>query len=483
MLANGSWIGVERLLGSDPEFGDGSAIEQRSLARLRVGMAALAAAAPDEADALSRAAAAPDADLLAMMRDPVLRNAFETDLRPVAGPEPGGALLQRLLPLVQNGSGYALSRPTGKSATPAWPALGRTWVLTGMPPRHGDPVAERLADLLSRAFPDPTSEAPIPPSAEQLQVIERAAELLTILLPTVGPAVLRHVGIVGLARDESPDGPLHSVSGGDPFPAAVFVSPEKLHNVWDAAGALLHEGLHLTLFEIIRCGAVVSDHVDPEADIVSIPWRVEAWSLMRVLFALHVYVHLAAFHGAARSAGPGIADRFGTPPLDAAMSQVTLTGGDFRTPTGRAIYLAGELRRRSQLLTEYGVRLVGWLTDVLDQLSSSPGRQQPGTRYRAVDPASIQYLPDQQRVVLAILDPLRLRWLNVSSWLVFSLCDGRDIDAILEDYVAAVASLVPRAEAERHVAAALPELMDHGMVVAIPTVADPVGVSREVAAT
>ena len=251
------WRDGEWLLGTDPEFGDSSAIEARSLARLRVGMKALAAVAPDRAAGSSMVAAVPDADLLTMMRDPVLRNAFEADLQTMAGlqstvgSESGMLLLPQFLPLAQDGSGYAISRSADQSAPFAWPALDRAWMLTEIPATMDEPVADRLRILLRRQFPDGTAQAPIPPTAKQLRTITEAAELLNAVLPTVGPAVLRHIGMVGLAKEESLDGPLHSISGGDPFPATVFLSPEKLDNVWDAAGALLHEGLHLTLFDVL----------------------------------------------------------------------------------------------------------------------------------------------------------------------------------------------------------------------------------------
>jgi hypothetical protein len=69
------WAEVETLLGQDPEFGDGLAIERRALARVRVGLSLLATLAPDETGVLGTASAAPDAGLLEFIRDPLLRNA------------------------------------------------------------------------------------------------------------------------------------------------------------------------------------------------------------------------------------------------------------------------------------------------------------------------------------------------------------------------------------------------------------------------
>jgi hypothetical protein len=456
------WADVERLLGTDPEYGDGAAIEQRALARLRVGLTMLADLRPERSQAVRRCAEASDLDLRAMSRDPVLRNAFETDLQTVAAHADGGSLLHKYLPAE---GGYAVSRRVGGTDNTAWRSSGSAWVWTEVTRRSGDPVAERLRFLFDQQFPDSSATVPIEASAAELTMIECAADLLTKLMPTVASSVLGNVGMVGLARDDRSDDPLHSVSGGDHFPATIFVARESLENVWDAAGLLLHEGLHLVLFEIIRCGAVVFDHVDSQAEIVPIPWRREAWSLMRVLFALHVYVHLAVFHDAARSADAEIRQRFGEPPPDAAVSRASTDAARFSTPEQRARYLAAQLMLRSDLFTVYGRNLVAWLTGALDLLAPAASDDRLAATFQAVDPVAAVSLPEQRRLVVALADPPRVRWLNLSSWLLYALCDGRDAAAIREEYAASVADVVPRAEALRQVDAALSTLLDEGMVV------------------
>ncbi|MFI7453122.1 aKG-HExxH-type peptide beta-hydroxylase [Nonomuraea sp. NPDC049714] len=456
------WQEVERLLGTDAEYGDSAAIERRVLGRLRVGLTMLADLRPQTSEAVRRCAASSDADLRVMSRDPVLRNAFESDLQALTAQSDAGPLLPGLLPA---DGGYAVSRAAGGAGGYAWRSTGSAWVWTEVSRRRGDPVAERLWFLLDEQFPDRSAAVPIKPSAAGLTMIEEAADLLAALMPAVGPGVLGNVGMVGLARDEGTDGPLHSVSGGDRFPSTVFIAPEKLQNVWDAAGALLHEGLHLTLFEIIRCGAVVLDHVDTTSDVVPIPWRREAWSLMRVLFALHVYVHLAVYHGLARSAGAEIRRRFGEPPADAALSRATFGGARYSTPELRARYLVEQLAQRSELFTAYGHELTAWLVRALDLLAPAAPRGQAGTTFQGVAPIAAVPLPEQRRLVVALADPPRVRWLNSSAWLVYSLCDGRDGAAIRKEYAESVADVVPPAEALRQVDAALLALVDDGMVV------------------
>ncbi|MET8863869.1 HEXXH motif-containing putative peptide modification protein [Nonomuraea sp. NPDC004580] len=467
------WQEVERLLGTDPEYGDAGAIERRVLGRLRVGLTLLAELTPHNAEPVRRCAAAPDADLRVLSRDPVLRSAFESDLQTVTTQglqtvtthADTGLLLPGLLPADAGhavsraaGGGHVVSREAGEPSRSAW-------VWTGTTRSTKDPVTARLWSLLDEQFPQGTADVPIKPSAAELKMIDEAAALLTALMPSVGPGVLANVGMIGLARDEGEDGPLHSVSGGDRFPATVFIAPEKLQNVWDAAGALLHEALHLALFEIIRCGAVVFDHVDATADVVPIPWRREAWSLMRVLFALHVYVHLAVYHGLARSAGPEVTSRFGEPPADAALSRATFGGARYATPELRARHLAEQLAQRSGLFTGYGHQLIAWLVKALDLLAPPTPVAGDGTTYQAVAPVAAVPMPDQRRLVVALADPPRVRWLNPAAWLVYRLCDGRDRTAISKEYAESVAGVVPPAEALRQADTALQALVDDGLVV------------------
>jgi hypothetical protein len=115
------WQEVERLLGTDAEYGDSAAIERRVLGRLRVGLTMLADLRPQT----RRCAASSDADLRVMSRDPVLRNAFESDLQALTAQSDAGPLLPGLLPA---DSGYAVSRAAGEAGGYAWRSTGFAWV-------------------------------------------------------------------------------------------------------------------------------------------------------------------------------------------------------------------------------------------------------------------------------------------------------------------------------------------------------------------
>ncbi|NEA34327.1 HEXXH motif-containing putative peptide modification protein [Streptomyces sp. SID13031] len=385
-----------------------------------------------------------------MLRDPVLRNLFEADLQSRNGT--GRPLLAEL-------------KGTQLGGQPAWPRLGSARVWAEMPGRDAGSYAGLLWGLFDSAFPGPGLSLPVEPSVDQLAALSGAADLLTALLPDIGRGVLRHVGLIGLTRNDSPEGPLHSVSGGDTFPATVFLAPEKLTNPWDAAGAILHEGLHLALFEIIRCGAMYRFQVPVQEPVVLIPWRVQPWSLMRVLFALHVYVHMVLFNQVAQTAALDLRERFGEPLPGTARSMASVSVAGFATPTERATYLAGELKSRFGLLTRYGQDFVHWLEGALEDLISPAETKMPTASYRAVPPTSVVQLLDQQRVVVAMPNPSRLCWLNLNSWLIYSLCDGRERTAIRDEYLAAVHHLLPRAEAETQLDGGLRELVRQGLVV------------------
>ncbi|WP_412539198.1 HEXXH motif-containing putative peptide modification protein [Longispora sp. K20-0274] len=474
---------TDRLLAAHPDFGDAAAIARRNVARLRVGLLMLARRFPGLTGA-AELAAADEKTLTYFLRDPVLRNAFETDLAEagagVAGPAPE---LARFLP----DASAAPCRDLAGSPVEAWPGLGPAFVWTGLDGTPGDPIAGRLAALLAAMFPAPTARVPIEPDADQVAGLARGAELLTTLMPEVGAAVLRHIGVVGLGRDDSPEGPLYSVSGGDGMPATIFLSPDRVADPWDAAGAILHEGLHLVLFEISRCGALV---VDGAADLtVDIPWRVVPWSTMRVLFAVHVYVHMVAFTAAAREAGPEVLARFGPPPANLAMSLSTPGQVEYATPLARAGFLAEQLERTvADRLTPYGRQFVTWLVDTLEsrepglraswdrpageRAPERPGRA-PAPHVVAPEipggpltqaPADAVELPDQARLVLATAEPAGVHWLNLSSWLTYALCDGRDAAAVEADYVRLVAGTVDPDTARGQARAGLAQLAGSGLI-------------------
>lgn len=473
---------LDRGLAGDVDFGNGLAIEQRSLARLRVGLMMLGRQDRAVEPVAAAVAARDDRTLGALLRDPVVRNAFELDLSATLdGHLERVAMLARYLPAVDVDAGS----PTRLMADPvwrAWPEYGTAWVLADIDSFTG-PVAGRLRDLLRQMFRGPAAVVPITPTADERAALRRGAALLTELLPGAAETVLRHIGVVGLASDESADGRLHSVSGSDGFPGAIFIAPDQLENPWDTAGRILHEGLHQALFEIDRCTSLLATAA-PEADEVPIPWRAVTWPVRRTMLALHVYVYLALFQAAVRVNGAQLHDRYGPPPESAGLSPQTPGGRNagYDSPVARASHLAEQIERvRPHRLTPYGRRFVAWLVDALEQLApgvragwqpeagpevpavappdSPPPPQGP---FRVVRPAASVELVDQDRLLVATSEPPRMHWLNLPSWTIYALCDGQDLSAIQAAYVELTAASHPQAPGE--VAAGLRQLVDSGLV-------------------
>lgn len=311
---------ADTMLCADRQFGDSAAIGERNLARFRLGLTMLARHDGEAADVLRTTAAAADERLRPLLYDPVLRNCFEVDLARLESGRLGhssfGAYVSGYVPtpaadapssMSSMGPCEALIRPHRS----AWPGLGDAWVLTEPTP-HGssqEKLAGRLMELYRGALGDSRAAAPVDPADNVRAVLREGAELLATLLPAAGAGVLGHVTMVGFTQRESEEGPLQSMSGGDPLPSTVLLAPERCTSPWLAAESLLHEGAHLKLFDALRTGSVVKNATER----VPIPWRIGSWTVIRVFVALHFYVHLLVFRAAAASAGEAVRERFGPP--------------------------------------------------------------------------------------------------------------------------------------------------------------------------
>ncbi|MFK0259118.1 PqqD family peptide modification chaperone [Streptomyces sp. NPDC090445] len=502
---------ADRMLVEDSRFGDTRAIEERNVARFSIGAELLAEQDPRHEAVLRRVSRAARDQLLPLLGDPVLRNAFEDDLVKLEnGVRTGfgfGALASRI-PAEPAGLG-----PCERMATPhvrPWPHHGSAWVWTEMSPADRVPgeMATRLRQLYDGSIEGGPSSDPVVPGPEMCQALGRGAELLTALLPQVGPSVLRHVSVVGFTRGESADGPLQSLSGGDPLPSAILMAPERLADPWTVAETLLHESVHLKLFDALRAGALLTE---PE-HAVPIPWRQTPWRLIRVLVALHFYVHLLVFQEAVRNAGPELRAEFGRPPAGEVVDEVTpgtqaAREGTFGSGLERVRYLAGYVRGLPPgTLTPAGRQFMRWLTDVTAVIDPEPdtatapsggpagsgtaaaraGTSVPAATGEAVagdavaeesvaeesvaeeavprrtDGTLARPIPAHGELLLADAGTCTLHWLNARSWLVYSLCDGRDVASVRAEYARRSGADEPTAAAQ--VAACLAELRNSGLL-------------------
>lgn len=167
----------------------------------------------------------------------MLRNAFEDDTACLengafTASALGGYLADDAWQLPADGTGPCESL----MRTPArpWPGNGAAWVWTGLrAPVSQQAMAERLRELCRNSFEPDSQTEPYDATPEMVEALRQGADLLTSLLPQIGPSVLRHVSLIGFSDGESADGPLQSLSGGDPLPSAILMSPGLLRRPLD----------------------------------------------------------------------------------------------------------------------------------------------------------------------------------------------------------------------------------------------------------
>uniref|UniRef100_A0AAU2JT44 PqqD family protein n=1 Tax=Streptomyces sp. NBC_00049 TaxID=2903617 RepID=A0AAU2JT44_9ACTN len=474
---------ADALLVADDRFGDSGAIGERNVARFVLGLRLLAQRDARHPEVLHRLSLLSREELLPLLGDPVLRNAFEDDMAKLENGHSGALGLAELaarLPLESDGQG-----PCERMATPhirPWPQYGPAWLWTEMSPvdRVRGELSDRLRRLYDGSIEGGPKADPVIPTPDMCLQLSRGADLLTRLLPQVGPSVLRHVSVVGFTRGDSADGPLQSLSGGDPLPSAILMAPERLSDPWTAAETLLHEGVHLKLFDALRSGALLQD---PDLS-VPIPWRHTSWRVVRVLVALHFYVHMLVFQEAARHADDTIRAEFGDPPSGEVVDEVSPgteadRDGTYGTSLERARYLAGYILGLPQdRLTPDGRRFMRWLLDALDLVHENSGVTPP-TGVAGVAPvqppavprsavvrrttcAMARPLPERGELLLVNTDSAAMHWLNARSWLIYSLCDGRDVGSVRDEYGRRAG--VDSDSARAHVDSCLSELTAAGLL-------------------
>ncbi|MFJ8623999.1 aKG-HExxH-type peptide beta-hydroxylase [Kitasatospora sp. NPDC093550] len=470
---------AEDVLTRDGLFGDSTAIEARNIARYRLGLVLLGARDARHVGVLDELARQPDDRLLPALADPVLRNAFEDDVACLesgvfATSALGFHLAQGAWPL-PDGTGpcESLMSPWARP----WPGAGMGWVWTRLrEPAPLPALADRLRELCHNSFEPDTGSDVLDATTEMVEALRQGGALLTALLPRIGTSVLRHVSLVGFSEGESADGPLQSLSGGDPLPSAILMSPGRLRDPWTTAETLLHEGAHLKLFDVLRSCSLVEDGTAK----VPIPWRQSSWTFIRVLVALHFYAHMAVFQAAARTVAPDLVARYGPPPAGEVVDEVTpgspaAAAGTHRTVLERLAYLAEQaLGAAHGQVTPEGRRFVHWLLEAVAHCEpgvrslvrvTGPAAAQPSGEavgsaqpsgepplptgvFVRTEPVLARELPDQQQLLVLVPDRARFHWLDAHTWTVYALCEGLTQTELAEGYRRALRG-APGAEAAR----------------------------------
>jgi hypothetical protein len=201
------------------------------------------------------------------------------------------------------------------------------------------------------------------PGEDTARCLGNASALLAALLPASGPSALEFISAVSIISATTSWGSMMSGSGGDLIPSTVFLAPDNLANPWDTSNHMFHEGLHLKLFDVGRVFAFTR----PAVPNLVIPWRRETWSVIRIVYSLHVYAHLLVYNAALKEFGPSLHGTFGDPrSYPAAVHPLSGVDPDeesgYGNALGRARYFARQLRGEwSVYLTPDGKRFVNWL--------------------------------------------------------------------------------------------------------------------------
>jgi hypothetical protein len=242
---------------------------------------------------------------------------------------------------------------------------GDRHVLVSSSPAASDLLAEALdqirAELVrhhdhERAGTLLTGEDPDFGPAQRLVVA--GLELAADLVPELVDDLLPHVGAFGLISQD-PAGRLGSASVREWPGLIVLPRPQQPSEV---AEALLHEGAHQKLFDLMLTRSVLASYPEPSPTFTP-PWRLQpapAWPFEQCLAAMHAYSVLAA-------AAPAFLDG------DVELHEHSL----LPHAADRACLLAEWLHEHPRNLGPDGRRLLGGLSRVRVSLEPSdlpPGR-------------------------------------------------------------------------------------------------------------
>ncbi|CAM3579144.1 hypothetical protein G4177_09595 [Corallococcus sp. ZKHCc1 1396] len=465
---------ADRGLVAHPSFGDSPRILAKVLTRYRFGLELFAERLPSLARAVTAVEALDDVDARRIFFDPLVRLTLEqafSDLEAgrLASPHP----LEEMLPgaLEALPLGLCESRMPSRfrvgTETPKW-----LWDVA----QRGDAYANALHSAFDGIFlTNPKSGGKLlSPDASAQGKINDSIALLSQLMPHSGASALRHIEAIALLSARLEGGTVLSAAGGDLTPSTIFLSLKDLGNPWDVAGCLLHEGLHMKLFDATRS---VSIAAKPE-ETIQVPWRDVRWSIVRTVFAYHVYVHLALFKAAALSADRSLIERFGDPSAYASRPHaMSVVNNDVRSRFGRSVdrarYLGEQLLTEwSHLLTPQGRDFVRWLSESLapvdrEVFSKAAGGQADaleGATYRKVN--GLRARPSTRGECLMVFSPdaPRLHWLDLNAWLIFELSDGRTFTELERAYLEAIGGRVAPDEARRQLRSGLETLVRSTLV-------------------
>jgi hypothetical protein len=251
-------------------------------------------------------------------------------------------------------------------ATRLGPERDHGWVWTE---DHSDDVFGRsFRSVIQQNFGTPLCT----PTVDELDMLQRGANLLRELVPVLSPSALSHAHIIAVFP---PVGNWKGRGSSSQFRVGgtIFLSRELLRSPWWVAERLLHESLHHKLYDFRHGHSLLG----PEFRRAAAPrvcslWNVHDadrsnyWDPFRAFAAFHVYVHLALLCTLAARRATELETEYGPLRQRPAMT-------DSRRAFERAHYLGEQIRESCwSELGPAGRRFTEWLVAVLDALDPYP---------------------------------------------------------------------------------------------------------------
>jgi hypothetical protein len=357
---------IEQALAGHQPFGDASYILGHLQDRLIESINELASklpAAQDLRDAVHRH----PGDYRALLAETTLRSAITHARHPPASDRSGklpvtdcAAVLTTAARYVEQG-GTDTALQDG-SLVKLGPMAHHGWIWRD---EHGDDAPGRAFRHLVLGL---YGTAPCTPDAAGIERLQDGARLLEELLPWVAPTALQHARVVALVP---PSGIFTGVQSSSQLGlGGVFFLRESLGTPWWIAEHLLHESLHLKLYDLHHGHPLVRSNltVDEVFPVIT-PWNpprrsgANRWYVWRILVAFHVYVHLSLLSTLAERRAPELQATYGP------QSEMLAS----RQARARARYLGHQLHTGCwHALEPGGQALVDWLHSVLDTLDPDP---------------------------------------------------------------------------------------------------------------
>lgn len=219
------------------------------------------------------------------------------------------------------------------------------------------PVKRRFDSLVKTCIPSiGTLERPDPAFRQALQ---RAYDLLSIILPELSALVLSHIRVLGAFNGRR--------SGAFSMSSTLFPSTTFISNIsvspWHIASVLLHEALHNKLTDIIASRSIVRSAAEDGPRRIRAIWHSEQgnkadWSIVKAFYVFHVYVHMTLFFARIERMEASATVDFGAPP--------TRFKHRFEVTSGRAGYLGEELAAHADKFFHQDDRtMFAWLRRML----------------------------------------------------------------------------------------------------------------------